>query len=109
MSRYIEGETRSQSMLFPERLEESLTTGSKSMAPVFWSRATRWAVVMRFMGSIPVWADPSGPFTETDGPRRVRQKSNAAHQCQISTDRGSTGRDSGFALARAVRVQQTAR
>jgi len=34
MSRYIEGETRSQSMLFPERLEESLTRGSKSMAPV---------------------------------------------------------------------------
>jgi len=54
------------------------------------------------MGSIPVWADPSGPFTETDGPRRVRPESNAAHQCQIRTDRGSTGRDSGFALARAV-------
>jgi hypothetical protein len=38
----------------------------------------------------------------TDGPRSVRLESNAAHQCSISTDRGSTGRDSGFALARAV-------
>jgi hypothetical protein len=56
------------------------------------------------MGSIPVWADPSGPFTK---PRTagVRAGSNAAHQCEIMTDRGSTGRDSGFALARAVRAK----
>ena len=53
-----------------------------------------------------VWADPSGQFRETDGPRRVRAESNAAHQCQIGMDRGSTGGDSGFALARAVRSKR---
>ncbi len=74
--------------LSPAVLEEFLTLGGSD----------------ELHGLIPVWADPSGPFTETDGPRRVRPESNADHQRQISTDRGSTGRGSGFALARAVRV-----
>jgi hypothetical protein len=39
----------------------------------------------------------------TDGPRRVRPESNAANQRQIRAIRESNARDSGFALARAVR------
>jgi hypothetical protein len=46
---------------------------------------------------------PQRSVHRTDGPRRVRPESNAAHRCLISTDRGSTGRDSGIALARAAR------
>jgi len=57
------------------------------------------------MGSIPVWADPSGPFTETVGPRKVRPESNAAHQYRIRGGVRSSAGDSGFALARAVQVQ----
>jgi hypothetical protein len=52
---------------------------------------------------------PQRSVHRTDGPRRVRPESNAAHQCPIGTDRGSTGRDSGFALARAVRSKGSMR
>jgi hypothetical protein len=46
---------------------------------------------------------PQRSVHRTDGPRRVRPESNAAHRCQVREDRGSTSRDSGFALTRAVR------
>jgi hypothetical protein len=44
------------------------------------------------------------PVVRSPNPRTtgVRSESNAAHQWQVSRDRDSTGRDSGFALARAV-------
>jgi hypothetical protein len=47
---------------------------------------------------------PQRSVHRTDGPRRVRPDSNSDHQCQVSTDLGSTGGDSGSALARTVRV-----
>ena len=59
-------------------------------------------------GSIPVWADPIGPFTETVEPRRFRPESNAAQQCQIRDDLKGNARHSRCALARAVQPSDTA-
>jgi hypothetical protein len=92
---------------------KSLTTGSKAIALSCRSRAARWRT--RSRGASGVGPDeihvfdsclggPQRSVHRTDGPRRVRPESNAAHQCPIGTDRRSAGRDSGFALARAVRV-----
>jgi hypothetical protein len=90
------------------------TTGSKSIAPgpSVEGGALGAAVLEEFLalggsdelhGSIPVWADPSGPFTEqTDRAGSARNRMQLIN-ARSRTDRGSTGRDSGFALARAVR------
>jgi hypothetical protein len=55
---------------------------------------------------------PQRSVQRTDGPRRVRPESNAAHQSRIShgsKKHRSTGRDSGFALARPVRFRAAPR
>jgi len=51
-------------------------------------------------------ADPNGPVTKTPDHEGPRKELNETHQkAEDARGKGSTGRDSGFGLARPVQLQ----